>query len=317
MHRTLRRAAPIALLSASALLLAGCASTPDEPDATTEAGACLEVAAGAESDSVEVSGDFGVQPTAEFDVPLDADALQRTVVEEGDGDATEIGDAVTAQITVFSGSTGELAFSQEATLTVADETIFPAFLAGIDCLPVGTRTVTIAPSDELFGDEGNPDIGIAGGDTVVIVTDLVDRIEPAVPQEWTEDVPDVSFDDAGVPTVTLPDTEPSDELLIAVLEEGDGAEVGEGDTVTVQYQGISWDTGEIFDQSYGGDPISFSTAGVIEGFGAALVGQTVGTQLIVTIPPRYAYGEEGAGQQLSGQTLVFLIDIEDTAPAAG
>ncbi|WP_353807767.1 FKBP-type peptidyl-prolyl cis-trans isomerase [Agromyces sp. SYSU T00194] len=317
MHRTLRRAAPIALLSASALLLAGCASTPDEPDATTEAGACLEVASGAESDSVEVSGDFGVEPTATFDVPLEADDLQRTVVTEGDGDATEAGDAVTAQISVFSGTTGDLAFSQEATLTVADETIFPAFLAGIDCLPVGTRTVTIAPAAELFGDEGNADIGIAGGETVVIVSDLVDRIEPAVPQDWTEDVPDVTFDDAGLPTVTLPDTDPSDDLLVAVLEEGDGAEVAGGDTVTVQYQGISWDTGEIFDQSYGGDPISFSTAGVIEGFGAALVGQTVGTQLIVSIPPRYAYGEEGAGQELSGQTLVFLIEIEDTAAAAG
>jgi peptidylprolyl isomerase len=55
---------------------------------------------------------------------------------------------------------------------------------------------------------------------------------------------------------------------------------------------------------------------VVEGFGAALVGQKVGTRLVVTIPPEYAYGEKGAGSDssgLAGQTLVFVIDIQKTA----
>ena len=41
--------------------------------------------------------------------------------------------------------------------------------------------------------------------------------------------------------MTLPDTAPSAELQLKVLEEGDGAAVEAGDSVTVQYQGISWD----------------------------------------------------------------------------
>ena len=67
-----------------------------------------------------------------------------------------------------------------------------------------------------------------------------------------------------------------------------------GDNVTLHYQGTSWDTGEVFDQSYGGDPAQFTTDAVIQGFGAALVGQKVGTKLIVTIPPQYAYGTDAA-----------------------
>ena len=55
---------------------------------------------------------------------------------------------------------------------------------------------------------------------------------------------------------------------------------------------------------------------VIQGFGAALVGQKVGTKLIVTIPPEYAYGTDAAGAELGGQTLVFLVEIEDTEPPA-
>ena len=54
---------------------------------------------------------------------------------------------------------------------------------------------------------------------------------------------------------------------------------------------------------------------MIQGFGAALVGQKVGTKLIVTIPPQYAYGTDTAGGELAGQTLVFLVEIMDTAPA--
>jgi len=35
----------------------------------------------------------------------------------------------------------------------------------------------------------------------------------------------------------------------------------------------------------------------------------------VTIPPQYAYGTDTAGGELAGQTLVFLVEIIDTAPA--
>jgi peptidylprolyl isomerase len=52
---------------------------------------------------------------------------------------------------------------------------------------------------------------------------------------------------------------------------------------------------------------------VIPGFGAALVGQKVGTKLIVTIPPALGYGEEASDQNpLAGQTLVFVVEIQDT-----
>ena len=206
-----------------------------------------------------------------------------------------------------------MAFSQPATITAGDDTVFEAFLAGIDCVPTGSRTVTVAPASTLYGEQGNETIGIAANETVVIVVDVQEPLKPA---EWTEDVPEVDFGAEGdVPTVTLPDTAPPAEYQLKVLEEGDGDEVQTGDNVTLHYQGTSWDTGEVFDQSYGGDPAQFATDAVIQGFGAALVGQKVGTKLIVTIPPQYGYGTNPAGGELAGQTLVFLVEIIDTAPA--
>jgi FKBP-type peptidyl-prolyl cis-trans isomerase len=318
MNRALRRTAPVALAAAAAaLVLAGCAG-PSDPDASetpsADAADCMELESGSLSEGVAVEGEFGGSPTATFTTPLTAESIERTVDIEGDGDVTEAGDDVNAVVTAFSGTTGEVVFSQPATIKAGDDTVFEAFLAGIDCVPTGTRTVTVAPASTLYGEEGNETIGVAPGETLVIVVDVQ---APLTPAEWTTDVPEVEFGaDGEAPTVTLPATPPPAEYQLKVLEEGDGDEVGAGDTVTLQYQGTSWDTGEIFDQSYGGDPAQFATDEVIQGFGAALVGQKVGTKLIVTIPPQYAYGTDAAAHDLGGQTLVFLVEIQDTAPAA-
>jgi peptidylprolyl isomerase len=278
----------------------------------------MDVPSGSLSDGVAVEGEFSDVPTATFTTPLEADELERTIAIEGDGDETVAGDPVNAIVSAFSGTSGEQLFSQPATITVGDSTVFEAFLAGIDCVPTGTRTVTVAPAATLYGEEGNETIGVAPGETVVIVVDVVEVQEALKPAEWTENAPEVQFGaDGEAPTVTLPDTAPPAEYLLKVLEEGDGDEVAQGDNVTLHYQGTSWDTGEVFDQSYGGEPAQFATDQVIQGFGSALIGQKVGTKLIVTIPPQYAYGTDAAAHELGGQTLVFLVEIEDTAPAAG
>ncbi|MBM7506011.1 FKBP-type peptidyl-prolyl cis-trans isomerase [Agromyces aurantiacus] len=322
MNRALRRGAPIALVSVTALLLVGCAGSGSEPDptasATDDAAACLEVEAGEQSDAIEVTGDFGAAPTATFDTPLEAEELQRTIAIEGDGDTTTSGDEVSAVVTAFKGSDGTQVFSQPATLTLGDDSLYEGFLAGVDCVAVGSRVVTVAPASAIYGDQGNEGIGVAAGETLVIVTDVQDIVEAEdlpKPGEWTENVPEVKFNGDQPPTVTIPDAEPSDELLVKVLEQGDGAEVKAGDTVTLHYQGLNWATKEIFDQSYGKDAARFGTGDVIPGFGGALVGQTVGTKLIVSIPPALGYGEEESANGLGGQTLVFVVEIQDTESA--
>ncbi|MFF2388100.1 FKBP-type peptidyl-prolyl cis-trans isomerase [Agromyces sp. NPDC058064] len=320
MNRALRRGAPLALATAAALLLAGCASGGDPEASETPAATadCMDVESGALSDGVKVEGEFPGASTATFTAPLETDELQRTIAIEGDGDTTEAGQKINAVVSLYSGTSGEQLLSQPAQITVGDETVFDAFRAGIDCVPLGSRTVTVAPAAALYDGQGNETIGLAADEDVVVVVDVVEVQQPLKPAEWTENVPEVKFGAEGeAPVVTLPKVDAPTELQMKVLEEGDGDTVGEGDSVTVQYQGISWDSGEVFDQSYTrGEPSTFTTDGVIQGFGAALVGQKVGTKLIVVIPPEYAYGTDPAAHDLGGQTLVFLVEIEDTAPAA-
>lgn len=315
---SLRRTAPVALLAAGALLLAGCGSDSNKnadakstESASASATGC-DIKSGKASDAVKVTGEFGKTQTATFAKPLKAEKLERTVVAEGDGDKTADGDEVDTVVSAYLGTDGKALGTQPLTLTVGDASIIKAFAAGVECVPFGSRVVVAVPAEEMYGKEGNAQAGIKATDTVVIVTDVIGKKKALVPQAWTSNVPKVKFDASGKPTVTLPAGKPEADLRLKVLEEGKGETVKAGDQVTVDYQGTSWDTKKIFDQSYGKAPATFGTAQVVPGFGAALVGQKVGTKLIVTIPPKYAYGEKGSGQNLAGETLVFVIEIKST-----
>jgi peptidylprolyl isomerase len=118
----------------------------------------------------------------------------------------------------------------------------------------------------------------------------------------------------GAPTLTPTGTDPPTSLVAQPLIRGSGRQVARSDTVTVQYVGFSWKTGEAFDSTWSrGSPSSFSLVDV-PAWAAGLADQPVGSQLLLVVPPTYALGATQS-QELSGQTVVFVVDI--LAVAAG
>ena len=113
-----------------------------------------------------------------------------------------------------------------------------------------------------------------------------------------------------------PETEAEDveELLIEVLEAGEGDEVKNGDTLSVHYKGSLLD-GTVFDQS-GEKPFSFKIgeASVIQGWEQGLLGMQVGEKRLLTIPSEMAYGPVGSPPAIPGgaalQFEVELVDIQ-------
>ncbi len=97
------------------------------------------------------------------------------------------------------------------------------------------------------------------------------------------------------------------------MVEGDGVEVAGGDVVVVHYHGVNWNTGEVFDSSWErGEPASFPTGGVIPGFRDGLIGQSVGSRVIIVIPAELGYGPSGGTSDGSigpTDTIVFVVDI--------
>jgi peptidylprolyl isomerase len=119
----------------------------------------------------------------------------------------------------------------------------------------------------------------------------------------------VEYAESGEPTVVIPEGDVPTEFALSTVITGSGAEVGAADIVVIQYHGVNWNTGEVFDSSWSrNEPASFPTGGVIPGFRDGLIGQTVGSRVIITIPPDLAYGPYDEGNPASG-TIVFVVDI--------
>lgn len=312
------RIRPLAALSVAALsavLLAGC-STPSEPDASASPSASAavdlcdaQVDSGPETESVTVEGEVGQKSTATFTAPLEVTELQSTVIEEGSGDPVAAGDLVTLGFSAYSAETGE----ELGAFGYADSPQLPQQISAesslgqmFGCATPGTRVVAAFPASAEAPGE-------------VYIIDLIDVVPNAAwgeEQDPAEGLPTVELAEGGQPSVTLPEGDIPTEFEKSTLKKGDGAVVAAGDQVLVQYHGVSWNTGEVFDESWGAAPFAFTVgSGVVQGFTDAVVGETVGSQVIAVLPPSVAYGEgEITDADLKGQTLVFVVDILGSAP---
>jgi peptidylprolyl isomerase len=116
------------------------------------------------------------------------------------------------------------------------------------------------------------------------------------------------------PKVTMPEGLPPTELKTIDEKVGTGAEVKKGDTVTVNYVGVSCSTGKQFDSSWdSGEPATFQLDGVIPGWGEGMVGMKEGGRRVLVIPPGKAYGDKPTSEDiLPGETLVFVVDLQKT-----
>ena len=320
----MRKTAAIVLAFGLILPLAACA-----PEAE-EAADCTPTPSGSLSDAVDVTGAFGEKPKVTIDTPVSAETTERTVVIEGDGEVAAEDYDVTIDYTMFNGTTGEeidaTPYDGEATAAFPlDGTLIAGLTSTLLCSSVGSRVVGVASPADGLNETALEQYGMTTDDSLVMVADIVTAeapavVDPALPKADGEDqdlpagFPDIGVtiadDETGTPTLTIPDTAAPTELQIAVLKKGDGAEVGTSADVVVNYMGIDWESKEQFDSSWGSAPYETNSANLISGFTQAIEGQTVGSQVLVVIPPSLAYGELGeSDHQLAGKTLVFIIDI--------
>jgi peptidylprolyl isomerase len=115
------------------------------------------------------------------------------------------------------------------------------------------------------------------------------------------------------PVVEKPTGEAPTDLQIVDLTVGDGPEARPGQTVSVHYVGVSFSSGKEFDSSWSRrEPFEFPLGAgrVIAGWDQGVAGMKVGGRRQLTIPPRLAYGDRGAGGVIKpGETLVFVVDL--------
>lgn len=305
----------IALSGLLVSTLAAC-SSPSADDCTP-----LAKENGSAVNSVKVNlGAGGTAPTATFPTPLLASEPEVKILKSGSGQKLMPGESYSVELSFYNGQTGEnmgaTTFNgqnpQSATL---DKTSPLSFLNSVfQCAKVGSRIVGVVPNSQLLSADGADLTGGSKEMTLVVIADLVsislNRANGA-DQPAVEGLPVVKLAENGAPSITIPSTAPPTDLKVAVLKKGTGPVVTSSSTVIVHYTGVLWNGGTVFDSSWTrNQSASFPISGVVPGFGQALTGQTVGSQILAVIPPALGYGANGAGSSIPGNaTLVFVVDI--------
>jgi len=115
------------------------------------------------------------------------------------------------------------------------------------------------------------------------------------------------------PEIPKPQAPPPTALQVVDLVKGKGAVAKPGQTVTVKYVGVSYDTGRQFDASWDrGQPFPFKLGAgmVIPGWDQGVKGMRVGGRRKLVIPPDLAYGAQGQPPVIApNATLIFDIDL--------
>jgi peptidylprolyl isomerase len=120
------------------------------------------------------------------------------------------------------------------------------------------------------------------------------------------------------PVIPKPSGSPPRRLEKQDIVKGKGPAAKPGDTVTVQYVGVAFSTGDEFDASWDRGqpfPVPLGAGQVIEGWDKGLVGMRKGGRRMLTIPPELGYGSEGYPPTIApNETLIFVIDALDIKP---
>jgi len=120
------------------------------------------------------------------------------------------------------------------------------------------------------------------------------------------------------PVIPKPAGAPPRKLEKEDIVKGKGPAAKSGDTVTVNYVGVAFSTGDEFDASWDTGqplPVPLGAGRVIEGWDKGLVGMRKGGRRILTIPPELAYGTEGYPPTIApNETLVFVVDLLEVTP---
>jgi peptidylprolyl isomerase len=115
------------------------------------------------------------------------------------------------------------------------------------------------------------------------------------------------------PTVTPPSTPAPTKLVTKELIVGTGPEAKAGDSVTVNYVGVLYKGGKVFDASWKRNetfPFVLGKSQVIPGWEQGIVGMKVGGRRELIIPSDLAYGAKGSPPTIPpNSALIFVVDL--------
>jgi peptidylprolyl isomerase len=299
-----------ALLLALALGATACGSTGKTRTATLK-------------DRIQVSGDFAAKPSIRLKTPLDLADSSSWITTMGDGDRVGAEATAILQLTLVNGRTGKVAIStldkgQRPLEVPLGDQVFPSLAQALTGRAADSRVVVASTADDAYGDDGAPQLGIEGGDPVVMVADILSTDPTSV------------LDGPSGPTLAAPATAPvvvqreghpvgfdfsrarkPRKLVVIPLREGTGPVVETPDRIAADYIGQVWGAAQPFQETFSKEPAGFSVGlgAVVKAWDRALAGRKEGARVMIICPPDLAYGATAQPHIPANSTLVFIVDV--------
>lgn len=282
------------ILALTALVAAGLVGC-----STSGAASCTSPSATDDSllDLVDVSGQVGSEPDVSMRAPFHVATTKVADVERGGGTAlTEPNQLALVDVTVFSGETGESVVGTRYSDDLAQvpsvsqlSATFPTLADDLQCATEGSRVVVaLAPED--IPEDVAAQLAPADDESLVLVVDVRRVYLPKADgaDQFTEShgLPTVVRAPDGRPGIIIPDADAPTEQVVQMLKRGDGPEVTEGSSARVHVTGVRWDTRDVTASTWeSGEPETLVPGGQgSPAFAEALVGQTVGSEVLVVVP---------------------------------
>jgi len=329
------RAAIVLGLAASLLFLSGCGDDEPAADAASPTPVAAPTSASPSAsqtptptpkpkqakasnnfDKVTVTGGYGKEPKVKVDAPWAIDKTRTKVLDASNGPVISEGQSVEVNYYGVNGRTGKKfdeSFSTGQPVAFSLAQVVPGFSQGLVGQRKGSRVLIAMPGKDGYDPMGgNPQAGIEVGDTLIFVVDLVD-VQLAGPEgsavQPKAGLPTVT-EKGGRPEITIPESAPPTSLEVQPLIKGEGKKVSANDTITFNYVWVRWSDGKVLEESYSGKPGNAPLSGLLPGMVKGLEDQTVGSRVLLVIPPADGYPDGNATPSIKpGETLVMVVDL--------
>ena len=262
---------------------------------------------------VSASGKPGRKPDISFKTPFKVENQTHQVIQKGDGEVIRDGDRVCTRSLALDAKTGKVInstwdqSSPECSIVISKKSI-PAYYDTFKGLKVNS-TVAVGIDESGSGSSKATESYIMAL-TFVSRSKNLTRAQGQKVTDLPSDLPKISLDDKGKPSLDLNGYQPKGGLVVQPLIKGKGAKVGQHQSVSANYTGWLASDGKQFDSSWDrGQASDFSLDQVVKGWQQGLAGQTVGSQVLLVVPPDLGYGSQQQQKIPANSTLIFVVDI--------
>ncbi|MDF7663324.1 FKBP-type peptidyl-prolyl cis-trans isomerase [Bifidobacterium sp. ESL0763] len=262
---------------------------------------------------VTASGQLGKKPKISFHTPMQVVNNSYAVLQKGDGATIGDGDRVCTQGVSLNAKDGSEMMSTwekgtpDCSIVINKKSLNSMYYNLLKGQKINT-TVAFGVND---GNKSSTSYIMAL--TLVSKSKADMRAKGEKVADVPADLPKVTLASNGAPSIDFNGYQPGGSLVAQTLIRGNGKKVTANDTVDVHYTG--WVMGKDgkpsqFDSSWSkGAPVQLSLQQVVKGWTQGLAGQTVGSQVLLVIPPDLGYGDKAQDKIPANSTLYFVVDL--------